>query len=52
MNPSELPERSAAVKQLAVENGFDLCGIARAEYLSEEASRLEDWLMQNKNGDM
>ena len=52
MNSSELSERSAVVKRLAMENGFDLCGIASAEHLQEEASRLENWLMQHKNGDM
>lgn len=39
-------------KQKAREHGFDFCGIARAEYLEEEAPRLEAWLKQGKQGKM
>lgn len=32
--------------------GFDFCGISKAEFLAEEAPRLEKWLSENKNGEM
>ncbi|MDH5367400.1 MAG: tRNA epoxyqueuosine(34) reductase QueG [Cyclobacteriaceae bacterium] len=32
--------------------GFDFCGIAKAQYLEEEAPRLENWLNQNMHGEM
>ena len=52
MNPSGIHERSVTVKQIARETGFDLCGVAKAEYLKDETARLEDWLLNNKNGEM
>ena len=32
--------------------GFNYCGIAKAEVLSEDAKRLEQWLANNYNGSM
>ena len=32
--------------------GFDFCGISRAEFLEEEAPRLEKWLHQGMHGQM
>lgn len=32
--------------------GFDYCGISKAEFLEEEAPRLEDWLNKNMHGQM
>ena len=32
--------------------GFDFCGIAKAEYLIEDARRLESWLRQGFHGNM
>ncbi len=32
--------------------GFDFCGISKAEFLEEEAPRLEDWLKKNMHGQM
>ena len=32
--------------------GFDYCGISKAEFLEEEASRLEQWLNKNMHGKM
>ncbi len=43
---------SALIKQLATEAGFDFCGISRAEFLEEEAPRLEKWLNRNYHGKM
>ena len=40
------------VKQTAKLCGFDHCGIARAEELSEDARRLEHWLQKGFNGTM
>jgi len=32
--------------------GFDYCGISKAEFLEEEAPRLENWLNKNMHGQM
>lgn len=40
------------IKQKAIELGFQSCGIAKADFLEEEAPRLEDWLLQNRHGEM
>lgn len=32
--------------------GFDFCGISKAEFLEEEAPRLEAWLRANRHGQM
>ncbi|TAF34729.1 MAG: tRNA epoxyqueuosine(34) reductase QueG [Cytophagales bacterium] len=39
-------------KKHAQELGFSFCGIAQAEFLEEEAPRLEKWLKQGFHGDM
>lgn len=45
-NPAEF------IKQEAKRLGFLACGIAKAEFLSEEAPRLEKWLQQGFQGEM
>jgi len=40
------------IKQKAQELGFDFCGIARAEFLEQEAPRLEKWLKDQMQGEM
>jgi epoxyqueuosine reductase len=40
------------IKRLAQELGFDFCGIAKAEFLEEEAPKLEAWLNQGFQGKM
>ena len=40
------------IKAEAKRLGFDFCGISRAEFLEEEAPRLEKWLKENKHGQM
>lgn len=40
------------IKAKSKELGFDFCGIAKAGFLEEEASRLENWLQQNMHGQM
>jgi len=43
---------TAIIKQEAKRLGFDFCGISKAEFLEEEAPRLESWLKQNRHGRM
>lgn len=43
---------STIIKQEAKRLGFDFCGISKAEFLEEEAPRLEKWLKENKHGKM
>jgi epoxyqueuosine reductase len=45
-------ERSLLIKSKATEIGFDFCGISQAGFLEKEAPRLENWLSQNRNGQM
>ncbi|PWJ57137.1 epoxyqueuosine reductase [Dyadobacter jejuensis] len=45
-------ERSRIVKQKAQEIGFDFCGISKAEFLEQEAPRLEQWLDRAAHGQM
>ena len=41
-----------SIKQIALSVGFDACGIARAEALTEDAKMLAKWLEEGKQGDM
>lgn len=43
---------SSIIKSEAKRLGFDFCGISKAEFLSEEAPRLEAWLKANRHGKM
>ncbi len=43
---------TATVKKLAREMGFDFCGISKAEFLEEEAQKLESWLKKGYHGKM
>src|SRR6478736_5616999 len=40
------------IKSTAKELGFSFCGIAKAEFLKEEAPRLEEWLKRGYQGKM
>lgn len=40
------------IKEEADRLGFMSCGISKAEFLEEEAPRLENWLNQNMHGEM
>lgn len=40
------------IKETAKQLGFDFCGISKAEFLEEEAPRLEKWLKENRHGEM
>jgi epoxyqueuosine reductase len=40
------------IKSKAQGLGFDFCGISKAEFLKEQAPRLENWLSKNYQGEM
>jgi epoxyqueuosine reductase len=40
------------IKDEARRLGFDFCGVSKAEFLEEEAPRLEKWLKENRHGQM
>ena len=40
------------IKNTAKDLGFDFCGIAKAEFLSDDAKRLENWLNKGFQGKM
>src|SRR5258705_13863611 len=43
---------SQLIKNEAQKLGFLFCGISKAEFLEEEAPRLEAWLKNKMNGEM
>ncbi|MBK6265025.1 tRNA epoxyqueuosine(34) reductase QueG [Marivirga sp. S37H4] len=45
-------DNSQIIKSIAKDLGFQYCGIAKAEFLEEEAPRLESWLNKNYHGKM
>ena len=45
-------QHTAIVKSEAKRLGFDFCGISKAEFLEEEAPRLEAWLKNKMQGEM
>ena len=40
------------IKDKAIDLGFISCGISKADFLEDEAPRLEKWLNQNHHGQM
>ncbi|WP_307142837.1 MULTISPECIES: tRNA epoxyqueuosine(34) reductase QueG [unclassified Siphonobacter] len=54
MTVSEIIQQRNAltIKEIARDLGFDFCGISRADFLEEEAPRLEKWLTLGKHGQM
>ena len=44
--------RTSLIKQESKRLGFDFCGISKADFLEEEAPRLEKWLKEEKQGKM
>lgn len=50
--PNSLLKKTSLIKQRALELGFESCGIAKAEFLEEEAKNLEDWLQKGMHGKM
>lgn len=47
-----LEKHTQLIKSIASRSGFDFCGIAKAEPLTEDARRLEKWLKQGMHGSM
>ena len=45
-------KNSSFIKQVASELGFSFCGISKAQFLEEEAPRLEEWLNRGYQGKM
>jgi epoxyqueuosine reductase len=45
-------QHTQIIKNEAKRLGFDFCGISKAEFLSEEAPRLEAWLTAGRHGKM
>ena len=45
-------EKAEKIKAKSHELGFLACGMARADFLADEAPRLEQWLRQGKHGGM
>ncbi len=52
MNKIQTHKNTLFIKQKALELGFSACGVSKAGFLEEEAPRLEDWLRQNRHGEM
>ncbi|MFY9311007.1 MAG: tRNA epoxyqueuosine(34) reductase QueG [Bacteroidia bacterium] len=51
MNPI-ITQRTQLIKSAAKRLGFEYCGVSKAEFLAEEAPRLEKWLNNNMHGQM
>lgn len=49
---SQTIHNTQIIKAIANDLGFDFCGISRAEFLKEEAPRLEKWLKSKAHGKM
>jgi epoxyqueuosine reductase len=47
-----IQRNTALIKQQAQHLGFSFCGISRAEFLEDEASKLEQWLNRGYQGKM
>ena len=52
LNKIQIEKNTAFIKKTAEELGFSQCGISKADFLEEEAPKLENWLFQNKNAGM
>lgn len=49
---SNLSNNTLLIKREAARLGFDFCCISKADFLKEEAPRLEKWLKEHKHGQM
>lgn len=52
MEASAIRNHTQQIKAEAARLGFDFCGIAKAEFLSDDAKRLENWLLHGMHGKM
>ncbi len=50
--PSPKIENARLIKQEAQRLGFMYCGVSKAEFLEDEAPKLEEWLSKNYHGTM
>lgn len=48
----DFASRTHIIKNTAASLGFNFCGISKAEFLKEEAPRLEEWLKRGYQGKM
>jgi epoxyqueuosine reductase len=49
---SSISQYTQLIKARALALGFDFCGVAKADFLEEEAPRLETWLKNGMHGQM
>ncbi len=49
---SVIEKHTELINKLAINLGFDFCGIAKAAFLDEDARRLEQWLSKGMHGSM
>ncbi|MCK6616056.1 MAG: tRNA epoxyqueuosine(34) reductase QueG [Cyclobacteriaceae bacterium] len=47
-----MSSRTTFIKHTATQLGFSYCGISKAEFLEDEAPKLEEWLKRNYHGKM
>lgn len=47
-----ISQNTSIIKKIASELGFSFCGISRAEFLEDEAPKLEEWLNRGYQGKM
>ena len=50
--PQRIAQHTSLLKNAAEQLGFSFCGVSKADFLAQEAPRLEAWLAQGKHGDM
>ena len=52
MSTSTAHKHSSIIKDIALELGFNFCGISKADFLKKEATKLEEWLSRGYHGKM
>lgn len=52
LHKQNLEQNTRIVKNIARELNFDFCGISKAEFLEDEAPKLEEWLKRGYHGKM
>jgi epoxyqueuosine reductase len=48
----QIEKHTKQIKDIAYELGFMFCGVSKADFLAEEAPKLEKWLQEGKHGKM
>ena len=48
----QIEKHTKQIKDIAYELGFMFCGVSKADFLTEEAHKLEKWLQEGKHGKM